>query len=163
MYVTNQLSERWAYIVLLNQSYDGNRAESEVVFPGDKGRIETVSTEDQVVDLLLRESRCPVWIDISVVGADSEVTLFKLSCAGRYQEDAAQLYYYKQGTQPFGIKFDLPYDYLEGEKFLLNSTADTVERIKTGGVYRIKKRSVKSRLAAFALEVKRYGIAKKLW
>jgi hypothetical protein len=129
-FVGNRLSLNPTYVVLLNQSNDENRTGDEVVFPADKGRMEKCLSEIQVVDLLLRNSRCPVWIDINVAGSDENLTLLRLNCAGRYLGEERRLYYYLVGCQPFGIKSPyLPPAWKKGEKFRLKPIADAVDSI----------------------------------
>ncbi|MBC8391091.1 MAG: hypothetical protein H8E17_00780 [Deltaproteobacteria bacterium] len=103
-YVSNRLSHDLTYVVLLNQSYDGHRKEDEIVFPEDDGKICSDLSQLELVDLLHRDGRCPMWIDIQVAGADKKRTLMSLRCCGRYHDDESRMYYYEQGTQPFGIK-----------------------------------------------------------
>lgn len=120
-YVSNRLSLKLTYVAVLNQSYDENRKEDEVVYPEDDGKIVPCATEREVVDLLYRKCRCPQWIDISVAGADKTATLLRLLCCGRYHHDETRLYYYQRGTQPFGIKSpDLPPGWKDGNKFKLH-------------------------------------------
>ncbi len=129
-YVSNHLSHDLTYVVVLNQSCDGNRKDDEIVYPEDDGKIHSGLSHVEVVDLLHREDRCPQWIDISVAGADEEVTLLKLLCCGRYHADESRLYYYWQGSQPFGIKSPvLPFDWKEGKKFELEKPSKAIEDI----------------------------------
>lgn len=112
-----------SYVVFLNQSYDGNRKEYELVYPDDSKRVEQDLSETEVVELLYRDGRCPQWIDIWVAGADRSSTLMCLTCCGRYHDNDERLYYYEQGTQPFGIKLPtcLPMDWKQGDKVSLDS------------------------------------------
>ena len=108
------------YVALLNQSYDKNCKDDTCVYPEDDGRIEYNLTERAVRELLLRDGRCPQWIDISVIGADSRISLVQLLCCGRYVGDESEMYYYEQGSQPFGIKSPvLPVGWTEGRRFAL--------------------------------------------
>lgn len=116
-------------MVVLNQSHDENRAKDEIIYPDDNGKIHSGLFEAKVVNLLFRESRCPVWIDINIAGTDQNVTLVELSCCGRYHGDRSRMYY---GNQPFGIKSPLlPPDWKEGEKFQLLSPSKAIEEIIT--------------------------------
>ena len=72
----------------------------------------------EVVDLLYKNGEVPVWIDISVDNIYKKFTVFKLLCSNEYSSDVEQLYYYKRGTGPFGIKSPyLPLYFKEGDKF----------------------------------------------
>ena len=134
-YVKNRLSHNLTYVVLLNQSYDGHKTDEEVVFPFDIGKVKSGLNEEEVVDLLWREGRCPVWINISAIGSERKVTLVQLCCCGRYHSDESKMYYYWQGTQPFGIKS--PYlrgkwkngKWVDGQKFKLPGTKKALEDV----------------------------------
>ena len=129
-HVKNRLPINVTYIVILNQSYDVNRKSDEIVYPEDAGRIETYLSDKAVVDLLYREGRCPQWIDISVAGADRNITLIRMLCCGRYHGDESRMYYYDGGLQPFGIiSPDLPVDWKAGEKFRLKKPDDVISNI----------------------------------
>jgi hypothetical protein len=129
-YVCEVLPFNFRYVVSLNESYDGNRQPDEVVYPDDNGKVLCDLSEDGVVDLLLRENRCPQWIDIAVAGASEEITLLGLCCCGRYHGDESRLYYYESGTQPFGIKSPaLPPDWKEGKKFAVGRPDDAMASI----------------------------------
>ena len=130
-YVVNRLPLDVRYMVVLNQSCDDHRKDDEVVYPADDGRIEMGLTVQGVLDLLHRDGRCPQWIDISVAGADRDVTLLRLLCCGRFHGDEIRMYYYEQGTQPFGIKSpNLPPGWKEGEKFRVPEPNNVVVRTR---------------------------------
>jgi hypothetical protein len=117
-YVETNLSGSFRYHVLLNQSFDGNASETVRVFSEDDGREYSSLSADEVVKVLLRESRCPEWIDIAVEAASDSFTLMRLLCCGRFTDDPKRFYYTSGGTGPFGIKSpNLPIDYREGVRF----------------------------------------------
>ena len=117
-YVGDNLSGSFHYHVLLNQSFDGNAPETGRVFPEDDGREYSSLSVDEVVNVLLRESRCPEWIDIAVEAASDSFTLMRLLCCGRFTDDPKQFYYTSGGTGPFGIKSpNLPINHREGVRF----------------------------------------------
>jgi len=129
-HVKNRLMSNVRYIVLLNQSFDEGRKKDEVIYPEDEGRIEVNLSDQAVVDLLYREGKCPLWIDISVVGADSDTTLLRLLCCGRYHNETSHMYYYDAGLQPFGIKSpDLPSGWKEGAKFKVKKPDEAIRDI----------------------------------
>ena len=77
-----------------------------------------LKSELEVVDLLFRNGEVPVWIDISVDTVYKKFTVFRLLYSDRYSGDIEELYYYKRGTGPFGIKSpNLPLYFKEGDKF----------------------------------------------
>lgn len=130
-YVENHLSLNVKYVAVLNRSYDGIREPDERVYPDDKGKIIPDLSDTDVVDLLYRDDACPQWIDISVAGASKGVTLVRLLCCGRYHGDETRMYYYLDGTQPFGIKTpDLPDGWEEGMRFKLLEADDALRIIK---------------------------------
>lgn len=117
-YVENDLPETVRFHVLLNQSYDGNAGADDRVYPKDDGCELPSVTPDGVADALVRDGRCPEWIDVAVEAEGSDHTLMRLLCCGRYTNDESRMYYTRQGTGPFGIKSpNVPFGYAEGSKF----------------------------------------------
>jgi hypothetical protein len=117
-YVENDLTETVRFHVLLNQSYDGNAKADERLYPEDDGREFSSLTLEAVVDVLVRDGRCPEWIDVAVEAHGDDHTLMRLLCCGRYTDDESRMFYTRQGTGPFGIKSpNLPFGYAEGTKF----------------------------------------------
>ena len=107
-YVWNPLPGPFLYIVLLNQSYDGNPLRpGEHVFPNDlEGfgeRVGPLSTS-QAVELLWRNGLVPEWIDVSVHRTDGRHTFMELLCCGRFTDRGAYLYYAMTDACPFGCK-----------------------------------------------------------
>lgn len=118
-FVKNRLPLEVEYIAALNQSHDANRAEHEVVYPGDDGRVVLLDDDEDVVELLYRDGRRPAWIDISVLTVRRRRSVMHLLCRGRYLSDEKLLYYHSRGTHPFGIKSpDLPLRRREGRFWL---------------------------------------------
>ena len=116
-FVENRLPKAVRFHVLLNQSYDGNAEADERVYPEDDKREFHSITADAVADLLVRDERCPEWIDVAVEAEGNDYTLIRVLCCGRYTDDESRMYYTRQGTGPFGIKSpDLPFGYSEGTK-----------------------------------------------
>ena len=119
------------YCVILNSSYDGNREEDEVVFPEDAEVIHWDLSSKEVVELLCRDGKVPQWIDISLVYCENQHSHLELSCCGRFHSDDSRLYYYGQGTQPFGIKSPvLPLRFQEGQRFALPTLAEYRKRVR---------------------------------
>jgi hypothetical protein len=119
-YVENELPETLRYHVLLNQSFDGNAKPDERVYPEDDRREYPSLLAEAVADLLLRDGRCPEWIDVAVEAQAEDYTQMRLLCCGRYTDDQSRMYYTRQGTGPFGIKSpNLPPGYREGTRFRL--------------------------------------------
>jgi hypothetical protein len=117
-YVENDLPDTLRYHVVLNQSYDGKAETAERVYPEDDGREYASLAAAAVADVLLRDGRCPEWIDVAVEAQADDHTRMRLLCCGRYTEDDSRMYYTRQGTGPFGIKSpNLPPGYQEGTKF----------------------------------------------
>jgi len=72
--------------------------------------------------LLCRDGRCPEWIDISVEAVGEGVTVFRLTCCGRYTADPGRMHYTRHGLGPFGVKSPvLPRGFREGERFSLKA------------------------------------------
>lgn len=119
-YVTNNFPNDFRYSVRLNASTDDINIKQFDIYPTDNDKIVDFITADTVINLLNRNGKVPVWIDISVEYVHKKFTVFLLLCAGRYSADENEFYYLKSGTGPFGIKSPtLPIDYIEGIKFNL--------------------------------------------
>lgn len=134
-FVIDQLPVDVEYVAILNRSHGNTRSKDVVVFPEDDGKIVPQLTSLEVVDLLHRDNRCPQWIDISVAGVDDEKTLLKLICCGRYHHDERKMYYYKEGSQPFGVKGpDMPPGWKWEDKIELNTPEEALKRILAGSI-----------------------------
>ncbi|MFK7788215.1 MAG: hypothetical protein AB8C95_01815 [Phycisphaeraceae bacterium] len=106
-YVLNKLPPTYRYRVLLNQSYDGNGEPDEILFPEEDNLTLEEKTDSEVIGILWRDHAVPEWININVNSVNAERTLLELTCCGRYSSDHDRLYYFEQGTYPFGIKSPL--------------------------------------------------------
>lgn len=89
---------------MLNVSNDNPYLKNFDVYPQDNGKIVELISANEVVDLLYRKNKVPVWIDISVESIHNNCTVLHLLCAGRYSDDFKAIYYQKGETGPFGIK-----------------------------------------------------------
>jgi hypothetical protein len=128
--VRDKLPYEFRYCAVLNSSCDANREEDEIVYPQDDYVIHDDLDAKGVVELLCREERVPQWIDISVGFNGREHSRLSLLCCGRYHADDDRLYYFDQGTQPFGIKSPvLPPRHKDGTKFRLPNERDFFEHL----------------------------------
>ncbi len=119
-YIIEEFAPNYKYSVCLNFSLDDTGLKQFDIYPNDNGKIIEFISENEVVKLLCRNEKVPVWIDISVESFYKDQTIFRLHCAGRYSNDENEFYYSKNGTGPFGIKSPtLPPNYIEGQKFSL--------------------------------------------
>ena len=121
-YVVDELPMDFKYSVTLNASSDDLGLTQFDTYPNDDGKIVVFIEEKEVVELLCRKDKVPVWIDISVESVYEGKTIFRLFCAGRYSDDENEFYYNKNGTGFFGVKSpNLPIEYVEGKKFKLKA------------------------------------------
>ncbi len=119
-YVKDKLTTDFKYNVILNASTDNEYLSQFDIYPEDNGIIKLDLNSEEVVELLYRKNKIPVWIDINVLKSSRKSTTFNLLCAGRYTENKEEFYYNRNGTGPFGIKSPkLPIGYTEGKKFRL--------------------------------------------
>ena len=119
-YVKNKLTNNFKYNVILNASNDNPNLTQFDIYPEDVGKIKLDLKNKEVVELLYRNGKIPVWIDINVLKSNKSITTFNLLCAGRYSNNKKEYYYNENGSRPFGIKSPkLPIDYKEGNKFKL--------------------------------------------
>ena len=119
-YIKNRLSFNIDYHLILNVSTDDPKLKNFDVYPDDKDIIYNNLSSNEVVDILYRKGKVPVWIDFNVKSSSRNKTTLRLSCAGRYSNDKEQFYYNGNGSGPFGIKSpNLPFNLKEGKKFKL--------------------------------------------
>lgn len=119
-FVTDELPTDFRYDVHLSVSMDSPDLKQFDIYPEDNGKILKSLKDKEVMNLLCRNNKVPVWIDISVVSTKNQYTILQLLCAGRYSDNRREFYYEKNGSGPFGIKSPVfPVDYEEGTKFKL--------------------------------------------
>ncbi len=118
--VLDDLKPEFRFNVYLNMSNDDENDTRFNIYREDNDKIFIELTTDEVVDLLCRNEKIPVWIDISVCSTKANITILQLVCAGRYSGDSNEFYYQDKGSSVFGIKSPrLPSDYTSGVKFRL--------------------------------------------
>ena len=121
-YVKDKLVTDFRYNVILSATTDDPSLTQFDLYPEDQGIIKLNLSDTEVVDLLYRKNKIPVWIDISVLKSSRKSTTFNLLCAGRYTDDKEEYYYNRNGSGPFGIKSPtLPLNYHEGKKIRLQN------------------------------------------
>lgn len=119
-YVKNKLTTDFKYNVIFTPAHHTIYSDLFDFYPEDEGIIKLNLTENEVIDLLYRNNKIPVWIDINVLKSSKKSTTFNLLCAGRYSDNKEEFYYKENGSAPFGVKSpQLPINYKEGEKFIL--------------------------------------------
>lgn len=119
-YVKDKLVTDFKYNVIFTPSHQNIYPDHFAFYPEDDGIIKLNFNDNQVVNLLYRNNKIPVWIDISVLKSSRKSTTFNLLCAGRYSDNKEDFYYRDDGSAPFGIKSPtLPINYKEGKKFRL--------------------------------------------
>ncbi|TPG37631.1 hypothetical protein [Flavobacterium pectinovorum] len=122
-YITDKLTNDFKYNVIFTPGNDEEDFNKFDVYPEDDGIIKLNLTEIEVIDLLCRKNKIPVWIDICVLKSSRKITTFDLLCAGRYSNNEEEFYYNDSKSGPFGIKSPtFPIGYKEGEKFNLNKS-----------------------------------------
>ncbi len=118
-FVSQNLEYSFQYEVHLSCSHDEIEEDFEC-YPEDAGRELQCRTQEEAVELLVRNCRIPVWIDIAAYKFSKEYTVLLLTCAGRFTNDTGKLYYYDRGIGCFGVKSpSLPSGYRDGKKFKL--------------------------------------------
>lgn len=105
VFVENELKPPFAFLVKLNQSFDGNPLAIGEVIPSEmrsKGANQIGPlTHDEVVTLLWRDGLVPEWVDIIPWEATASGLSFQLTCCGRFAESEPLLYHAKEGYPPF--------------------------------------------------------------
>ncbi|MBC5835307.1 FAM151 family protein [Flavobacterium sp. F372] len=120
-FVKDKLTTDFKYNVILNASNDDLNFNQFDFYQEDNGIIKLNLIDIEVIDLLYRKNKVPVWININVLKSSRKSTTFNLLCAGRFTDNKEEFYYNnKIGSTPFGIKSpELPIDYSQGKKFSL--------------------------------------------
>ena len=123
IYVKEKLQYEFVYDVKLNQSFDDTAGDEFVRYPKDEGKTYFQQSIDEVVALLARDGRVPVWIDINVKSFANKITTLELLCAGRFTKKKDELYYQARGQGPFGIKSpNHPLGWKNGKRFWLKNS-----------------------------------------
>lgn len=121
-YVKDKLVTDFKYNVILTVAGNIVGTKQFDIYPEEKDIIRLNLTDNEVVDLLYRNNKIPIWIDISVLKSSRKSTTFNLLCSGKYSDDNEDYYYNQNASGPFGIKGPkFPLDYVEGEKFRLHN------------------------------------------
>ncbi|WKL49196.1 hypothetical protein Q1W71_05270 [Flavobacterium pectinovorum] len=119
-YIKDKLTTDFKYNIIFTPANTNGDISQFDIYPEDEGIIKLNLTDYEVVDLLYRKNKIPIWIDINVLKSNRKSTTFNLFCAGRYSENEDELYYNDARSAPFGIKSPtFPFGYKEGEKFKL--------------------------------------------
>lgn len=123
-YVKDKLTTDFKYNVIFTPSDDNEDLLKFDIYAEDEGLVKMNLTDSEVIDLLYRKNKIPVWIDINVLKSSRKSTTFNLLCAGRYSDREEDYYYNDNGSTPFGIKSPtFPIGYKEGEKFSLKRSS----------------------------------------
>ncbi|MDQ1165956.1 hypothetical protein [Flavobacterium sp. SORGH_AS_0622] len=119
-FVKNKLVTDFKYNLILTVASNIDGSNKFDIFPEDNNIIKLDLTDNEVVDILYRNNKIPVWIDISVLKSSRKTTTFNLLCSGKYTDDKNEYYYNYNGSGPFGVKGpNFPINYKEGKKFRL--------------------------------------------
>ena len=92
-YIKNKLTTDFKYNVILNASTDNPNLTQFDIYPEDNKKMKLDLTDNEVVELLYRNGKVPVWIDINVLKSNRKSITFNLLCAGRYSDDKKEYYY----------------------------------------------------------------------
>ncbi|MBF4516026.1 hypothetical protein IRZ71_06720 [Flavobacterium sp. ANB] len=119
-YVKDKLTTNFRYNVIFTPANTSGNIDQFDIYPEDEGIIKLNLSDNEVVDLLYRKNKIPIWIDINVLKVNGKTTILNLACAGRYSENKEVYYYNDDGFAPFGIKGPtFPIGHKEGKKFRL--------------------------------------------
>lgn len=119
-FVKNKLVTDFKYNLILTVASNIDGSNKFDIFPEDNDIIKLDLTDNEVVDILYRNNKIPVWIDISVLKSSIKTTTFNLLCSGKYTDNKNEYYYNDNGSGPFGVKGPkFPINYKEGKKFRL--------------------------------------------
>lgn len=119
-FVKEKLKYDFVYSLDLNQSGDDCSDPDFDYYPEDDGKKYENQTIKEVVELLCRDNKVPVWIDVHAKKLLKNATEITLFVAGRYTDKKEKMYYNKRGLGPFGVKSPvLPIGWVEGKRFHL--------------------------------------------
>ena len=107
-YCFNEISERYLYRITPNvRSSDVHLSTEEKSILKLWNKYEDKELEtDKIVELLNFDNKVPLWINISIYEADSDVTKIDLTCSRRLRED--EELYHKGEVMPFHVLIPIP-------------------------------------------------------
>lgn len=104
-------------------------------YPEDEGVVHYGISDLEVMNLLWRDNKLPVWIDIYVIDSNEDFTTFELICAGRFSDKKTDYYYHQRGSGPFGIK-RIP---IENQQYNVPSRRFNFLNLIRRGIFKNKK------------------------
>lgn len=122
-YCVNELPSAYLYFITPNARTvdlgDEHLTEKERTILQEWNQYEDVPLmADRVVELLHRDGKVPVWIDVTVTATTPNHTFFQLLCSRRIREDKDLMH--QPVVPPFHIQVALPPDYQERVLFDVN-------------------------------------------
>lgn len=147
-YCHNRFSDDYNYIITPNnRNADAHLTAQEVVALEVWNKHQhTLLSLEKAIDLLHYDNKVPVWINISVCEAQSELTLIELQCSRRLREEKELMH---PGFPPFQVQVAIPPDNLRNEK---NGKFDV----------NWKKSSVNKRIISDEIDTKLLHLANRL-
>lgn len=107
-HVWNILPEPYLYLLIPNQSYDGNPLKGdEEIFPNETlppFKFQGPWDFEQTMAFLWRNGKVPEWVDISVRACGKNFSYLQLRCCGRFTATEELLYHRAEDCQPFHIQ-----------------------------------------------------------
>ena len=99
----NELVDNYRFILVPSaRTYDEHLTSREQDVLAIWNKYEnTLLTADEIVDMLVRDSKVPLWINITISESREEVTIIELLCSRRLRND--EELHHNQETPPFHI------------------------------------------------------------
>ena len=120
-YITNTMPTEFRYDVLLQGAEKKEELDGQHALVSHSIDEKDLSIEE-AIELLYRDSKIPIWINICVIRVNKKYTSLQLLCSNYITSDETELYYIENGNPPFGVKSPLlAPDFEEGKKFRIKT------------------------------------------
>src|SRR5690554_1342635 len=88
-----ELKTNFRYNVIFAEPTNETICSEFDMYEDDCGKIKLDLVEEEVIDLLYRKDKLPIWIDMNVLKSSRKSTTFNLLCSIRYLDDEETFYY----------------------------------------------------------------------
>jgi hypothetical protein len=110
----NDLHDNCRYVITPNsRTVDEHLSEEEILILKKWNQYEgKLLTANQIIDFLHHNNKVPVWIDMTIYEAKSDVTVINLFCSRRLRHEAELMH---PGVPPFHVLVSIPPENLKAE------------------------------------------------
>lgn len=118
-YCYNDISKNFKYRIIPNsrtvEKNDNQLTQNEIsILKTWNKYADKLLNTDEITDLLHRENKVPVWINITIYEASADFTIIDLLCSRRIRDDNEL--YHKGPVMPFHVQVAMPPEHLKIER-----------------------------------------------